>query len=188
MITCRCCEADISCRLQKQGIETWMISGDNKKTASAVASQVGIPAQNVIADVLPTEKVRLLPTFFCGNLDTDSRYQADKIEWLQRSGPRASGAKTGRAVVGMVGDGGSGLDVSLGLELISSCSGINDAPALTAADVGIAVASGSDVAISSASFILLTSDLRSLVTLRDLARTTIRRVKFNFVSSLRLIL
>ena len=109
--------------------------------------------------------------------------QADKIEWLQRSGPRASGAKTGRAIVGMVGDGGSGLDVSLGLELISSCSGINDAPALTAADVGIAVASGSDVAISSASFILLTSDLRSLVTLRDLARTTIRRVKFNFVSS-----
>ncbi|KAL1694407.1 hypothetical protein GGG16DRAFT_47019 [Schizophyllum commune] len=133
--------------LQKQGIETWMISGDNKKTASAVASQVGIPAQNVIADVLPTEK-------------------ADKIEWLQRSGPRASGAKTGRAAVGMVGDG------------------INDAPALTAADVGIAVASGSDVAISSASFILLTSDLRSLVTLRDLARTTIRRVKFNFAWAL----
>uniref|UniRef100_D8PPD2 HMA domain-containing protein n=1 Tax=Schizophyllum commune (strain H4-8 / FGSC 9210) TaxID=578458 RepID=D8PPD2_SCHCM len=133
--------------LQKQGIETWMISGDNKKTASAVASQVGIPAQNVIADVLPTEK-------------------ADKIEWLQRSGPRASSAKTGRAVVGMVGDG------------------INDAPALTAADVGIAVASGSDVAISSASFILLTSDLRSLVTLRDLAQTTIRRVKFNFAWAL----
>ncbi|KAL1730664.1 E1-E2 ATPase-domain-containing protein [Schizophyllum commune] len=133
--------------LQKQGIETWMISGDNKKTASAVASQVGIPAQNVIADVLPTEK-------------------ADKIEWLQRSGPRASGAKTGRAIVGMVGDG------------------INDAPALTASDVGIAVASGSDVAISSASFILLTSDLRSLVTLRDLARTTIRRVKFNFAWAL----
>ena len=76
------------------------------------------------------------------------------------------------------------LDVGSGLELISSYSGINDAPALTAADVGIAVASGSDVAISSASFILLTSDLRSLVTLRDLARTTIRRVKFNFVSIL----
>ena len=64
------------------------------------------------------------------------------------------------------------LDVGSGLELIRSYSGSNDAPALTAADVGIAVASGSDVAISSASFILLTSDLRSLVTLRDLARTT----------------
>ncbi|TRM67629.1 E1-E2 ATPase-domain-containing protein [Schizophyllum amplum] len=133
--------------LQKEGIETWMISGDNAKTAAAVAVQVGIPSQNVIADVLPTEK-------------------ADKIEWLQRSGPRARSSKSGRAVVGMVGDG------------------INDAPALTAADVGIAVASGSDVAISSASFILLTSDLRSLVTLRDLARTTIRRVKFNFVWAL----
>ncbi|KAL1747492.1 E1-E2 ATPase-domain-containing protein [Schizophyllum fasciatum] len=133
--------------LQKQGVETWMISGDNRKTAAAVAAQVGIPAQNVIADVLPTGK-------------------ADKIEWLQRSGPRAGTSKSARAVVGMVGDG------------------INDAPALTAADVGIAVASGSDVAISSASFILLSSDLRSLVTLRDLARATIRRVKFNFAWAL----
>lgn len=163
-----------------------MISGDNKKTASAVASQVGIPAQNVIADVLPTEKVRLRPAslwqpytdFLPGGQD-----RMAPTLW-----PTSKRCKDWPRCCGYGGRRWVWLDVGSGLELISSYSGINDAPALTAADVGIAVASGSDVAISSASFILLTSDLRSLVTLRDLARTTIRRVKFNFVSSLRLIL
>lgn len=58
--------------------------------------------------------------------------------------------------------------------------GINDAPALTIADVGIAIGSGSDVAISSAEFVLISSDLRSLLTLTELAGAVFRRVKFNF--------
>jgi len=59
--------------------------------------------------------------------------------------------------------------------------GINDAPALATSDVGIAIGSGSDIAISSAQFILMSSDLRSVLTLTDLSRVVIRRVKFNFV-------
>ncbi|KAH8830780.1 heavy metal translocatin [Flagelloscypha sp. PMI_526] len=81
--------------------------------------------------------------------------KAKKIAELQNIGAK-------RRIVGMVGDG------------------INDSPALAAADVGIAIGSGSDVAISSASFILLHSDLRSLSTLMSLSRKVIQRVKLNF--------
>ncbi|KAI9066790.1 heavy metal translocatin [Trametes sanguinea] len=140
-------------KLQEQGLGTWMISGDNAMTAKAVARSVGIPETNVIAEVLPHQK-------------------AEKVQWLQQVGmkrPQRGLARmfgrnrlNDRCIVAMVGDG------------------INDAPALTAADVGIAIGSGSDVAISSASFILVSSNLQSLLTLSDLSRTVFNRVKFNF--------
>jgi P-type Cu+ transporter len=128
--------------LQNQGLSTWMISGDNPTTAEKVGYLLGIPTQNIVAGVLPSEK-------------------AEKIRWLQSSACKRNG-KPGRAIVAMVGDG------------------INDAPALAAADVGVAVGSGSDVAISSAKFVLVSSDLHSLLTLITLSRTVFRRVKFNF--------
>ncbi|KAL0579547.1 hypothetical protein V5O48_002476 [Marasmius crinis-equi] len=148
---------------KKQGITPWMISGDHLKTALAVAAQVGIPAENVIAGVLPQGK-------------------GEKIEWLQQGSQDTPSGENTRRCVAMVGDG------------------INDSVALSLADVGIAIGSGSklspfsiaraalvnaskgDVAVSSASFILLHSDLRALLTLVDLSRAVIRRVKFNFVS------
>ncbi|CCL99412.1 uncharacterized protein FIBRA_01430 [Fibroporia radiculosa] len=143
-------------RLHEQGIGTWMISGDNEITAKAVARTVGISETNVIAGVLPHEK-------------------AEKIQWLQQVGMRRQRKSwrrffgfrkrkvNERCVVAMVGDG------------------INDAPALTAADVGIAIGSGSDVALSSAAFILVSANLYSLLTLTDLSRKVFNRVKFNFL-------
>ncbi|KAH8999057.1 heavy metal translocatin [Lactarius akahatsu] len=124
--------------LQSQKLATWMISGDNITTAKAVAKQVGIPESNVIAGVLPHEKLRRL------------------------FGKRLNN----RCMIAMVGDG------------------INDAPAMAAADVSIAIGSGSDVALSSASFILVSSDLSGVLTLVDLSATVFRRVKFNFLWAL----
>lgn len=138
--------------LQQQGVDVWMLSGDNPSTANAVGKQVGIPPENIIAGVLPAGK-------------------AAKVKYLQQALQPKRGTgfqsalnnKRNRATVAMVGDG------------------INDAPALAAADVGIAVASGSDVAVQSASFILVHSDLRAVLTLVTLSRVVFRRVVLNFV-------
>lgn len=138
--------------LQARGIDVWILSGDNPSTANAVGKQVGISPENIIAGVLPAEK-------------------AAKIKYLQQALKPKRGTgfqsalnnKRNRATVAMVGDG------------------INDAPALAAADVGIAVASGSDVAVQSASFILVHSDLRAVLTLVTLSRVVFRRVILNFL-------
>ena len=145
--------------LQSRGIPVYMLTGDNPTTASAVASTLSIPQDHVFAGVLPTEK-------------------ASKIHWLQENRPcrpksstwlkklfskKGSGEKAKeRAIVAFIGDG------------------INDAPALTTADVSISLSSASDIAMHSSSFILLSSSLESVITLFDLSSRVFRRVKLNF--------
>ncbi|KAG6357491.1 hypothetical protein INS49_013368 [Diaporthe citri] len=139
--------------LRKQGIDVWMISGDNAKTAKAVGAMVGIPEDSIIAGVLPEQK-------------------ADRVQYLQKSQIKVDsflgiGKSTYRRPnVAMVGDD------------------INDSPALAVADVGIAIGSGSDVAISAAEFVLINSNLTTLLTLASLSRAVFRRVKFNFAWAL----
>lgn len=116
--------------LKSLGIETVMLTGDNEKSAQAVAKQVGV--DRVIANVLPDQKAQV-------------------IKDLQQGGQ----------VVAMVGDG------------------INDAPALTQADVGIAIGSGTDVAIESADLVLVKSDLLDVCKAFRLSYATMRNIKQN---------
>lgn len=134
--------------LKERNIPTYMLTGDNPTTASAVAATLSIPQDHVFAGVLPTEK-------------------AAKIRWLQdKQQPTRSSSNPGsrKAIVAFVGDG------------------INDAPALTAANVSISLSSATDIAMHSSSFILLspTDPLASIPTLIDLSKRVFRRVKFNF--------
>ena len=110
-------------------IDVIMLTGDNEKTAHAVADEVGIP--HVISDVLPQDKQKV-------------------IETLKGEGK----------VVAMVGDG------------------VNDAPALTAADIGIAVGGGSDVAVNSGDIVLLKNDLSGVPVAVDLSKQVLSKIKF----------
>lgn len=135
-------------KLHQADIATFMVTGDNQVTASAIAERVGIPLDNVISGVLPMEK-------------------ADAVHRLQatvgrRGRRRAIHNEPRRGIVAMVGDG------------------INDSPALSAADVGIAMGSGSDIALNAAHFILVRVDLVSVLRLFDISRVVYRRIIFNF--------
>ena len=158
--------------LQADGIQTWMLSGDNERTAKVVAEQVGIPETNVIAGVLPHEK-------------------AHKIQWLQQVGTKRPATGLGkvfggglnkRAIVAMTGDGINDAAVCSNILLRRQTVAQTAIQALSAADIGIAVGSGSDVALSSASFILVSSNLKGLLALTKLSRKVFNRVKINFVS------
>ena len=119
-------------QLQRQGLETYLLTGDNKLTAASIAKQCGIAAENVFAEVRPEQK-------------------AEFVKKLQAQGER----------VAFVGDG------------------INDAPALTQADLGIAVSRASDVAREAADIILLKSEIEAVPEALGLARATLRTIKQN---------
>lgn len=121
--------------LKKRGLEVWMISGDNRRTAEAVAAQLGIA--NVMAEVMPDEK-------------------SGQVKKLQANG------KT----VAMVGDG------------------INDAPALAQADLGIAMGNASDVALETGGIVIVKNDLRDVARAIDFSSTTVSKIYQNLFFAL----
>jgi Cu+-exporting ATPase len=123
--------------LQRMGLEVVMLTGDNQKTAEAIASEVGI--KRVFAEVRPDQKANIIQSI---QQERKSRKQKQKI-------------------VAMVGDG------------------INDAPALAQADVGIAIGTGTDVAMAASDLTLISGDLRGIVTAIQLSHATMKNIRQN---------
>ena len=155
-------------KLHQMGLETVMISGDNQRTAEAVGRQVGIT--RVLAEVLPDQKAEEVRKLQAGGIQSPGQ----KIQSPGRESgvkPPSSNAPTAAAKprsippgphrVAMVGDG------------------INDAPALAQADLGIALGAGTDVALETADLVLVGNDLRAVPAAIELSRKTMRTIRQN---------
>lgn len=127
--------AEVVKKLHDKGVGVYMITGDNRRTANAIAKQIGIT--NVLAEVLPQNK-------------------AEEVKKLQEQGK----------VVAMVGDG------------------INDSPALVQSDLGIAMASGADIALESGGIIIMNNDLNGVLTAIKLSEETVDKIKQNMFFAL----
>jgi len=123
--------------LKKLGMDIWMVTGDSNRTAHAIADQLSIPKDRVIAEALPTSKI-------------------EKVRQLQQEGK----------IVCMVGDG------------------VNDAPALAEADVGISMGTGSDIAAEASDMVLVGGNVASTCTALHLSRAIFRRIQMNFAFSM----
>lgn len=142
--------------LLRRGIEVYMMTGDNARTAQAIARHVGI--DNVLAEVLPGQKAAVIKYLQTGEFENSD------IETLIRNSQINIRNSTRR--VAMVGDG------------------INDAPALAQADLGIAMGSGTDVAMETGGIVLMRSDLSDVGAALDLAKETMQKIKQNLFFAL----
>lgn len=150
--------SEVISMLAKSGIKCYMVTGDARPTAIAVAAQLGLDEEQVYAGVSPADKADIVKRF---ELEEDIEGAPKHTKKWNLCGLRLTSSS--RATVAFVGDG------------------VNDSPALAAADVGIALSSGTDVAMEAADVVLMRNDLLDVVAAVFLARRILRQIHLNFL-------
>lgn len=149
-------------KLKTMGIELYMITGDNSRTAKAIGSEVGIDNDKILSEILPQDKALAIKA-----LQSDALENLKLKNWsLIRNLDLEIRNSRQRRVVAMVGDG------------------INDAPALAQADLGIAMGSGTDIAMETGQIVIIKNNLSSLITAIELSKATFKKVKQNLFFAL----
>ena len=152
--------ASVVAKLTKMGIKVYMITGDNRRTADAIGKQIGLNNDQIFAEVLPGQKAEIIKclqdTSFTPNLDIENLKLIKNLKLKIKNSN----------IVCFVGDG------------------INDAPALTQANLGIAMASGADIAMESGGIVIMTNDLNGVLTAIDLSHQTVGKIRQNMFFAL----
>lgn len=150
--------AEVVAALHELGKEVWMISGDHRDTCRTIAARVGIPPENVIAEVSPIDKANQIEKLQdATNVDIASSAKLGSDAIISLLKPTEEGKRT----VMMVGDG------------------INDSVALGQADVGVAMGNASDVSLEAADVVLMSDDLTVLLRAFEISTFIVRQINFN---------
>ncbi|MEW5314299.1 MAG: hypothetical protein WDW38_005807 [Sanguina aurantia] len=146
--------------LHRMSMQCWMVSGDCPRVARALGRQVGIPDHRIVAEATPADK-------------------ASRVKWLRAGGGEANpwAGTYGTATPGMKGRNRP--PPAMVVAMVGD--GINDSPALSEADVGIALGAGTDIAMESADIVLMRSNLEDVVVALDVSRSTFNRIRLNFM-------
>jgi heavy metal translocating P-type ATPase len=141
-------------KLTEMGLEVYMVTGDNRHAANFIGEQLGLPPSRIVSQVSPDDKAKVV-----AKLQRRGNYEANPDD-LEK--PESQGLGEALPVVMFVGDG------------------VNDSPALAQAQVGVAIGSGTDIAVETASVVLMRPELTDVVTAIDLSRKTLQRIHWNF--------